>query len=83
MNAPLIMPSPGIQPEIAVGAIPDDERVFRSLFVVVRTAIAARTTMPNTVLTTARTPSPSNHKSVMMPPALGEEILFLELPARA
>lgn len=55
MNAPRVVPSPGIQPEIAVGAIPDDERVCRSLlFVVVRTAIAARTTMPNTVLTTAR-----------------------------
>jgi hypothetical protein len=28
MNAPLILPTPGIQPEIAVGAIPDDERVW-------------------------------------------------------
>lgn len=28
MNAPLILPTPGIQPELAVGAIPDDERVW-------------------------------------------------------
>ena len=28
MNAPLIAPSAGIVPEIAVGAIPDDERVW-------------------------------------------------------
>ena len=28
MNAPLILPTPGIQPEIAVGAMPDDERVW-------------------------------------------------------
>jgi len=28
MNAPLILPTAGIQPEIAVAAIPDDERVW-------------------------------------------------------
>ena len=28
MNAPLILPTSGIQPEIAVAAIPDDERVW-------------------------------------------------------
>ena len=28
MTAPLILPTQGIQPEIAVGAIPDDERVW-------------------------------------------------------
>lgn len=28
MNAPLVLPSPGIRPEIAVAAIPDDERVW-------------------------------------------------------
>ena len=28
MNAPLVLPSAGIQPEIAIKAIPDDERVW-------------------------------------------------------
>ena len=28
MTAPLIVPAAGIRPEIAVGAIPDDERVW-------------------------------------------------------
>lgn len=28
MTAPLILPSPGIRPELAIGAIPDDERVW-------------------------------------------------------
>ena len=28
MSAPQILPTHGIQPEIAVGAIPDDERVW-------------------------------------------------------
>lgn len=28
MNAPVVLPSPGIQPEIAVAAVPEDERVW-------------------------------------------------------